>query len=146
MAAASLLNPHAHVIGGVRGESGFCVGVAQPAGGARDRYLVGDDRGLVVNGERIGRANEDHEVRLDASKGGALDVFGKTAHRRMERELIDEYRGMIARALETPIAGDTAADARAVEIAELPDIIRGYENLKENNVERFRSRAAELGA
>ena len=73
-------------------------------------------------------------------------MFGKTAHRRMERELIDEYRGMIARALETPIAGDTAADARAVEIAELPDIIRGYENLKENNVERFRSRAAELGA
>ena len=85
-------------------------------------------------------------ARMKGLRGGALDVFGKTAHRRMERELIDEYRGMISRTLDTLARGDDAAYARAVEIAELPDMIRGYEDIKEANVERFRARAAELGA
>ncbi|WP_419922423.1 indolepyruvate ferredoxin oxidoreductase family protein [Candidatus Poriferisodalis sp.] len=85
-------------------------------------------------------------ARMKGLRGGALDVFGKTAHRRMERELIDEYRGMISRTLDTLARGDDAACARAVEIAELPDMIRGYEDIKEANVERFRARAAELGA
>ena len=84
--------------------------------------------------------------RMKGLRGGALDIFGKTAHRRMERELIDEYRGMISRALDTLASGDDAAYSRAVEIAELPDMIRGYEDIKENNVESFRARAAELGA
>ena len=30
------------------------------------------------------------------------------------------------------------------ELAELPDVIRGYEDIKLRNVERFRARAAEL--
>ncbi|MDE0135802.1 MAG: indolepyruvate ferredoxin oxidoreductase family protein [Acidimicrobiaceae bacterium] len=85
-------------------------------------------------------------ARMKGLRGGALDVFGRTAHRKMERELIDEYRGMIERALDTLGAGDEAAYARAVEIARLPDMIRGYEEIKENNVERFRARATELGA
>ena len=85
-------------------------------------------------------------ARMKGLRGGALDVFGKTAHRKMERELIDEYRGMIERALDTLGAGDDAAYARAVEIARLPDMIRGYEEIKENNVELFRARAAELNA
>ncbi len=84
--------------------------------------------------------------RMKGLRGGALDIFGKTAHRRMERELIDEYRGMISRALDTLASGDDAAYSRAVEIAELPDMIRGYEDIKEANVESFRARAAELGA
>jgi len=85
-------------------------------------------------------------ARMKGLRGGALDIFGKTAHRKMERELIDEYRGMISRALDTLTSGDSAAYARAVEIAELPDMIRGYEDIKEANVEQFRARAAELGA
>ena len=79
-------------------------------------------------------------------RGGALDIFGRTAHRKMERELIDEYRAMIERALDTLAACDEAAYARAIEIAELPDGIRGYEDIKERHVEQFRARAAELGA
>ncbi len=85
-------------------------------------------------------------ARMKGLRGGAFDLFGRTAHRRMERELIDEYRAMIERALDTLTAGDEAAYARAVEIARLADIIRGYEEIKEANVERFRTRAAELGA
>ena len=85
-------------------------------------------------------------ARMKGLRGGALDIFGRTAHRKMERDLIDEYRGMIERALDTLSAGDDAAYARAVEIARLPDMIRGYEEIKENNVELFRARAAELNA
>ena len=84
--------------------------------------------------------------RMKRFRGGALDVFGRTAHRRMERDLIDEYRAMIDRALATLSQGDDTAYARAVEIANLPDIIRGYEEIKENNVEQFRARAAALNA
>ena len=85
-------------------------------------------------------------ARMKGLRGSALDIFGRTAHRKMERELIDEYRGMIERALDTLSAGDEAAYARAVEIAQLPDIIRGYEEIKEANVEQFRTRATQLNA
>jgi len=33
---------------------------------------------------------------------------------------------------------------RAVEVAELPDIVRGYEGIKEANIARFRERAQHL--
>ena len=84
--------------------------------------------------------------RMKRFRGGALDLFGRTAHRKMERELIDEYRAMIERALATLSPGDDAAYARAVEIAKLPDIIRGYEDIKEANVDRFRQAATALNA
>ena len=55
--------------------------------------------------------------------------------RRIERELIDEYRSIIEKELIslTPERYDTAR-----ELAELPDAIRGYEDVKLENVERFR--------
>ena len=84
--------------------------------------------------------------RMKRFRGGALDVFGRTAHRRMERDLIDKYRAMIERALATLSQGDDTAYARAVEIANLPDIIRGYEDIKEANVDRFRQAATTLNA
>ncbi len=85
-------------------------------------------------------------ARMKGLRGGPLDIFGRTAHRKMERELIGEYRAMIERALETLAPGDAGAYERAVQIAELPDLIRGYEEIKERNVELFRARATELGA
>ena len=59
----------------------------------------------------------------------------------MERALIDEYRGLVLRAVEalSPPVNDAA-----VQIAELPDLVRGYESLKLRNVARFRERAAAL--
>ncbi len=74
-------------------------------------------------------------------RGTPLDVFGRTKHRKMERELIDEYRDMIERTLSdlTPDNYDLA-----VAVAELPDMVRGYETIKEDNVAKFRARAAEL--
>ena len=82
-------------------------------------------------------------------------MVARSSHRKLERELIDEYRGMIERAVATlgvagamgaGAAGDREAYERAVEIANLPDMIRGYEEVKEANVERFRTAAAALQA
>ena len=61
----------------------------------------------------------------------------------MERALVGEYRGMVLRSLQ---ALSPASYEVAVQIAELPDLVRGYESIKLRNVERFRERAAALEA
>jgi indolepyruvate ferredoxin oxidoreductase len=80
-------------------------------------------------------------VRMRRLRGTPLDIFGYAHVRRIERALIDEYRALIERRLAelTPETYD-----RAVQIAELPDLIRGYESVKLLNVERFRAAAREL--
>ncbi len=77
-----------------------------------------------------------------ALRGTPLDVFGYAEVRRTERALIAEYRALIERALET-LAPETHADA--VALAELPDQIRGYEQIKLANVAKFREQAAAIG-
>ncbi len=74
-------------------------------------------------------------------RGSPLDPFGRTKHRKMERALIGEYRDLVERSIAnlSPDNYDTA-----VEVAQLPDMVRGYEAIKEANIERFRERAAEL--
>ncbi|MDE3134660.1 MAG: indolepyruvate ferredoxin oxidoreductase family protein [Acidobacteriota bacterium] len=74
-------------------------------------------------------------------RGTALDPFGRTSIRRLERELIDEYRRLVARALAR-LAPATAAVV--LQIVQLPDVVRGYEEIKLANVERMRERAQEL--
>jgi indolepyruvate ferredoxin oxidoreductase len=80
-------------------------------------------------------------ARMKRLRGTSMDPFGKTKHRRMERELIAEYQDLIDR-----VVADLSAASydRAVEVAELPDIVRGYESIKEANIAEFRSRAQEL--
>ena len=60
---------------------------------------------------------------------------GVTPIRKLERELIVEYQALIEREVETLSA---QSHARAVALAKLPDMIRGYEGVKRKNVERFR--------
>jgi indolepyruvate ferredoxin oxidoreductase len=76
--------------------------------------------------------------RMRRLRGTRLDPFGRAEVRRVERDLIDEYEGMVAEALTllTPETHDTA-----VELLELPDVIRGYEEIKLRNVVLFRKRA-----
>ena len=80
-------------------------------------------------------------ARMKRLRGTAADPFGRTRHRRMERELIGEYESMLDRVL-----ADLTVESydRAVEVAELPDIVRGYEGIKEANIAEFRSRAQQL--
>jgi indolepyruvate ferredoxin oxidoreductase len=75
-------------------------------------------------------------------RGGALDVFGRAEVRRVERALIGEYRALVEKAL----AGLSADSyARAVKLAALPDVIRGYEEIKLRNVAKFREQVKALG-
>ena len=74
-------------------------------------------------------------------RGTPLDVFGYARVRRVERELISEYRA----ALDAQVADLTpATHATAVEIAGLPDMVRGYEQIKLDAVARYRERLREL--
>jgi indolepyruvate ferredoxin oxidoreductase len=74
-------------------------------------------------------------------RGTPLDVFGYAPVRRVERRLIDEYRELVHLALGKL---GTANHDTVVALAELPDEIRGYEEIKLENVERFREKAAQL--
>ena len=78
---------------------------------------------------------------LRGLRGTKLDIFGLPRVRRTERALPDEYRALVARSLDrlTPVTHATVA-----QIADLPDVVRGYEDIKLGNVETFRARAAEL--
>ena len=80
---------------------------------------------------------------LRGLRGTALDPFGYARVRREERALVDEYRALVERALEK--LGPDSHDA-AVALADLPDMIRGYEEIKLGNITQFRRRAAELSA
>ncbi|SDY34419.1 indolepyruvate ferredoxin oxidoreductase [Modestobacter sp. DSM 44400] len=74
-------------------------------------------------------------------RGTAVDPFRRQQSRREERELIAWYRDLLTEALSAlrPATFDTA-----VAIAELPDIIRGYEEVKRRNAVQAQVRAREL--
>jgi indolepyruvate ferredoxin oxidoreductase len=79
--------------------------------------------------------------RMRRLRGTKLDPFGLAGVRRVERQLIREYEEMVAEALArlTP-----ETHATALELLELPDVIRGYEEIKLRNVALFRKRAQPL--
>jgi indolepyruvate ferredoxin oxidoreductase len=70
-----------------------------------------------------------------------FDPFGYAHVRQVERALIQEYRTLI----EEELAGLTSESyGRAIQIAHLPDLIRGYEAIKLGNIARFREKVNEL--
>jgi indolepyruvate ferredoxin oxidoreductase len=71
---------------------------------------------------------------LRSLRGTPLNVFGYARVRRVERQLIGEYRQLIESLLK-----DLDVDNYhiAVQIAELPDLIRGYEGIKIASVDEF---------
>ncbi len=74
-------------------------------------------------------------------RGSVLDVFGKTAERRMERDLLADYETVIAKL----VSGLNASNiALAVQIASLPDEVRGFGHVKATAVEAYRSKQAGL--
>ncbi len=75
-------------------------------------------------------------AKLKRLRGGAFDVFGYTAERKGERQLIADYRQTVAELME----GLTPANhALAVEIAQIPEHIRGYGHVKEAHLTRARA-------
>ncbi|MFC5065305.1 indolepyruvate ferredoxin oxidoreductase family protein [Actinomycetospora atypica] len=72
-------------------------------------------------------------------RGTPLDPFGRAEVRRVERELVAEYRALVPQLVELAAAGEVE---RAARIAALPDMARGYEDIKLANVARYREALA----
>jgi indolepyruvate ferredoxin oxidoreductase len=82
-------------------------------------------------------------ARMKGLRGTAFDVFGRTEERRTERALIVEYRA----AIDELLAGLTAEKLPlAVEIAQLPEQIRGFGHVKERHLHAVRPKWAALMA
>ena len=80
-------------------------------------------------------------VAMRRLRGTALDPFGYTEVRRTERALITEYRAVV----DTLLAGVTPGNHDlAVQIAALPDLVRGYEEIKLATVRAYREKLVEL--
>jgi indolepyruvate ferredoxin oxidoreductase len=80
-------------------------------------------------------------AKLRGLRGTPLDIFGYSAERKLERQLIADYVALLEE-----ILGRLNHDnhALAVQLASLPDEIRGYGHIKEGNIERAKKREAEL--
>jgi indolepyruvate ferredoxin oxidoreductase len=72
---------------------------------------------------------------LKGLRGGALDIFGYSADRQLERALIGEYKALV----EELLAGlQTANHGDAAEIADIARGIRGYGPVKQAAVDKIR--------
>ncbi|HLM53667.1 MAG TPA: indolepyruvate ferredoxin oxidoreductase family protein [Pseudoxanthomonas sp.] len=80
-------------------------------------------------------------AKLRFLRGGALDIFGYTAERRGERRLIADYQATVQRLLSSL---DTDNLPLAVEIASIPEHIRGYGHVKEAHLHKAKAREAAL--
>ncbi len=80
-------------------------------------------------------------ARLKWLRGTALDPFGRSADRKLERRLIAEYETLIEEVLASLSPENHAT---AVALASLPEQIRGYGHVKEANVEAGKKRRDEL--
>ena len=99
--------------------------------GMKKKMLLGPWFGPVLDNLQKGK-------RL---RGTPLDPFGYAKVRRVERDLVKEYRGIVEK-LAAKVTADNVA--QATELANLPDAVRGYEEIKLRNVEHYRSELARL--
>jgi len=81
--------------------------------------------------------------RFKGLRGTALDPFGYTAERRMERALISQYRALIQALLPNLTANQ---HAQALQVARVPEHIRGYGHVKQASVHAAQARWAALQA
>ncbi|MGZ0153538.1 indolepyruvate ferredoxin oxidoreductase family protein [Kribbella sp. WER1] len=79
---------------------------------------------------------------LKPLRGTRADLFGYAHVRKLERALRDHYRTLVT---DLAAALDTTSYEHAVQLAELPDLIRGYETVKLRNIDRYVVALRELG-
>ena len=79
--------------------------------------------------------------RMRGLRGGALDVFGYTAERRTERELIVHYRDTLLGLLPRLSSANLA---QMIALAAIPEDIRGYGHVKERHLLAARAKEAVL--
>jgi indolepyruvate ferredoxin oxidoreductase len=74
-------------------------------------------------------------------RGGAFDIFGYTAERKMERQLIADY----FKQMDELVTGlNSENHALAIDIASVPEHIRGYGHVKERHFEDAMKRQSDL--
>jgi indolepyruvate ferredoxin oxidoreductase len=78
---------------------------------------------------------------LKRVRGTSLDLFGYAAVRREERRLVPWYRDLVTGALR-----EAGGHATALELARLPESIRGYEDIKLRSIAKVRGQALTLVA
>lgn len=78
---------------------------------------------------------------LKGLRGTPLDIFGYTAERRMERQLIKDYKKTVEGMLSALNAKNYEI---AVEIASIPEHIRGYGHVKEDHLKKAKEQEAAL--
>ena len=74
-------------------------------------------------------------------RGTALDVFGRTAERRMERALPAQYETLVD---EIVAALAPHNHDLAVQLAQIPEHIRGYGHVKDRHLKAAKAKEAEL--
>jgi len=80
-------------------------------------------------------------TRLKGLRGSALDVFGRTEERQTEKALIAEYTDIVEQLI---ITLNSDNHGRAVDIANVPEGIKGFGHVKERNLAAARQRWAQL--
>jgi indolepyruvate ferredoxin oxidoreductase len=80
-------------------------------------------------------------AKLRGLRGGAFDIFGYTAERKHERALIEEYFGTVDELLAKLDRGNIAL---AVEIAALPEQVRGYGHVKDQHLAKVQPKRETL--
>ena len=80
-------------------------------------------------------------ARFKFLRGTPLNVFGLTAHRRLEQQICRDYEATLDGLLAE--LGERNLDV-AVEIASLPEHIRGFEQVREAHIEKVRAKQEEL--
>ena len=76
-------------------------------------------------------------AKLKGLRGTAFDPFGRTEERKTERALIGEYQSSIDEVLRGLSAGKLK---QAIEIASIPEDIRGYGHVKERHLKAARTK------
>ncbi len=78
-------------------------------------------------------------ARLKGLRGTALDIFGYSEERKLERALVGEYRDTV----QQIIGGLTRSNhTQAVELAQVPELIKGFGHVKQAKLREARSQWA----
>ncbi len=80
-------------------------------------------------------------AKLKSLRGTALDVFGYTAERKAERQLIADYREMVLGLIANLNTNNLDA---AVALANLPEQVRGFGHVKEQAMQSYYEQVARL--
>jgi indolepyruvate ferredoxin oxidoreductase len=76
-------------------------------------------------------------------RGTPLDLFGRTPHRRRERELIATYENLLDE-IERDLTKDNFD--LAVQLAEFPQSVRGFDTVKDESITKALAWVEELRA